>query len=81
MALSLDGHLMNSMSLEPRTNQFPVVRKSGIRGAIRKAGPIGKINGTSPSDGARPPGGLVKRPGLKLELFPIEKADVVMIAV
>jgi hypothetical protein len=42
MALSLDGHLMNSMSLEPRTNQFPVVRKSGIRGAIKKAGPIGK---------------------------------------
>jgi hypothetical protein len=59
-----------------RTTRIPAVRKSGIRGAIRKAGPIGKINGTSPSDGARPPGGLVKRPGLELELRSTKKADV-----
>jgi hypothetical protein len=59
-----------------RTNQIPAVRKSGIRGAIRKAGQIGKKNGIGPSDGARPPDGLVKRPGLELELRPTKKADV-----
>jgi hypothetical protein len=63
------------ISPSPRTNRIPDVRKSGIRGAIEKAGPIGKKNGMGPSDGARPPGGLVKRPGLELELRATKKAD------
>jgi hypothetical protein len=60
----------------PKTNRIPAVRKSGIRGAIRKVGPLGKKNGIGLSDGARMPGGLIKRPGLELELRPTKKADV-----